>query len=422
MKTFNIIKLACLATFTVMLCFPVFAQEENAESVQKKVVIIKKTIDENGEESIEKTIHLGKGEIEIIDLQEDGNMEIIEEDGKKRIMIKKEVNGDDKKEYFYHIDVDDSDEDTNVIIHKNKNSFTKKDGKSFNINIEEDGDQKTIKMKKVLPSGEERVFNWSGSGEIPEDVKAQMEEFNSGEHTLIFLDNDHDLHIHQDQNSNGNDACLGVVIKEEITNIDGTETVEGITDQGVVVQDILENTAASLAGLLEGDVITAIANNTIKRITELVDALNPFQPNDQVEISFIRDGQEQAVTATLKSCNTMSHFEVIEIDEEIEEDGNSQGNFESYILPNSTLVLNELQVFPNPTAGQLNVQFTAAPIATVVKLTTIDGKEVYKEKIKKFDGNYSKEISIKNTSYGTLILAIVQGEKIYNQKIIYTNK
>ena len=72
---------------------------------------------------------------------------------------------------------------------------------------------------------------------------------------------------------------------------------------------------------------------------------------------------------------------------------------------------------PNPSSGRMKISFAGSAMPTVVQVLDLNGKEVYSEKLDQFDGTYNKEIDIQNEAKGTLILNIIQGEKIISEKI-----
>ncbi|MFN3373250.1 MAG: S1C family serine protease, partial [Chloroflexus sp.] len=62
---------------------------------------------------------------------------------------------------------------------------------------------------------------------------------------------------------------------------------------------VLPNTAAAQAGLREGDIITAVNDQRLDANTSLRQLLLQYRPGDTVELTILRDGQEQNVTVTL---------------------------------------------------------------------------------------------------------------------------
>ena len=65
---------------------------------------------------------------------------------------------------------------------------------------------------------------------------------------------------------------------------------------------------------------------------------------------------------------------------------------------------------------KLNFKTKAAP--TVVTVSDLNGKEVYKKDLNEFSGEFNEEIDLKNAAKGALILTISQGKKSFTEKII----
>jgi hypothetical protein len=77
-----------------------------------------------------------------------------------------------------------------------------------------------------------------------------------------------------------------------------------------------------------------------------------------------------------------------------------------------------LTTSPNPNNGQMKIRFAGMAVPTTIQVLDLNGKELYNEKLNEFDGVYNKDIDIKNEARGTLILKIIQGDKVMTQKII----
>jgi serine protease Do len=82
-----------------------------------------------------------------------------------------------------------------------------------------------------------------------------------------------------------NRAMLGVV-------------TEG-SDKGAEVQSITKESAAEKAGLKAGDVITKIDDKKIESTDDVTDAVHAHKPGDKVNITVLRNGKEQKITAEL---------------------------------------------------------------------------------------------------------------------------
>jgi hypothetical protein len=66
----------------------------------------------------------------------------------------------------------------------------------------------------------------------------------------------------------------------------------------------------------------------------------------------------------------------------------------------------------------MKIRFSGMAVPTTIQVLDLNGKEVYSEKLNEFDGTYNKDIDIKNEARGTMILKIIQGDKIMTHKII----
>jgi serine protease Do len=94
---------------------------------------------------------------------------------------------------------------------------------------------------------------------------------------------------------------LGVSMAPEGLD-DEQKTKLGITSNadGVFVIDVDPQGAAGEAGLKKGDVITKVNGEKVDEDAELAELIARQKPGDEVKLTFIRNGSEQTVTATLK--------------------------------------------------------------------------------------------------------------------------
>lgn len=68
---------------------------------------------------------------------------------------------------------------------------------------------------------------------------------------------------------------------------------------GVIVNSVTAGGAAERAGIRQGDVIVKINGSTVNNVNELRNRVAQTAPNSPVTVGFLRNGQEQTVTATL---------------------------------------------------------------------------------------------------------------------------
>jgi S1-C subfamily serine protease len=72
---------------------------------------------------------------------------------------------------------------------------------------------------------------------------------------------------------------------------------------GLQVERVSVNSAAMIAGLQVGDVITKINGDTLSTLNGLVTAIRQKKPGDKIQVEFIREGQRVETTAELGGRN-----------------------------------------------------------------------------------------------------------------------
>ncbi len=71
--------------------------------------------------------------------------------------------------------------------------------------------------------------------------------------------------------------------------------------EGVAIGAVGDDTPAKNAGLVKGDVITAINGEKVSDLRVYSDMLKQFAPGDEIEVSYTREGKEQSTHLTLKA-------------------------------------------------------------------------------------------------------------------------
>lgn len=93
-------------------------------------------------------------------------------------------------------------------------------------------------------------------------------------------------------------AVLGVMFRE----LDpATAKEKGITatNDGLFVAEVTDRSAAAAAGILAGDVITAIDGSPTHNQAQLMEQMNRHSPGDKITVTIIRDNKEQRIPVTL---------------------------------------------------------------------------------------------------------------------------
>lgn len=100
-------------------------------------------------------------------------------------------------------------------------------------------------------------------------------------------------------------AFLGVVA----TKLDEEELEELNIDQGSVIEDVVEGSAAERAGLKEGDIITSIDGEDTPDFSSLAKAIRSHDPGDEVDIDIVRDGNSEELSVELgEQRHRAGHF------------------------------------------------------------------------------------------------------------------
>lgn len=246
-----------LITALLFASFSSFAQEET-----KKVIIIKKVKDDNGKVTTEK----------------------IKADGKEADELLKELKKDGALD---GIDID-------VEIEKAKKESKKGEKKivkstTEDIRIEKsivNGEESTTYTITTNNGGNKEVMVWAGEGEMPAEMAKKIKEHEmeqidagDGEH-MIFIGDDGKTEVLKEvriEVASPNKVSLGVMI-------DDTE--------GVVINEVVGESAAEKAGLKSGDIILKIDNDYTFNLDMLMKALSKFDKGDGCKVRCIRDGKE----------------------------------------------------------------------------------------------------------------------------------
>jgi hypothetical protein len=175
----------------------------------------------------------------------------------------------------------------------------------------------------------------------------------------------------------------------------------------------------------------------INNFDDLVGVLKEMQPNDPIKVNFKRDGVKKSVSGNLGSKadahDAMSYkFKDFHFDSDKMEDMNfmiiTVSDDELAMLSDKTghdlkkadkLDNVDVELYPNPSQGKFNVKFQSENSAPVdVRIFNSEGKEVFSENVKSFDGLYQEEIDLNGNSQGAYYLVITQSGKVHTEKII----
>ena len=191
----------------------------------------------------------------------------------------------------------------------------------------------------------------------------------------------------------------------------GTSGTDG---RGVRVTGIVDNTPAKESGVQPGDVILSLDNQPVNNHVELLQERNKHQPGQAFSLLIDRDGAIMTIYATFKECPKNASTTTKETVEMVTEDDMAEPRNEGP----TTLQLESLEAYPNPTTGPLNVRFEAEAVSTTVRILDSSGKTVYSKVMNQFNGSFSERINLFGNKAGTFMLSIQQGNKVRSKKIV----
>ncbi|MBP5560737.1 MAG: trypsin-like peptidase domain-containing protein, partial [Muribaculaceae bacterium] len=95
-------------------------------------------------------------------------------------------------------------------------------------------------------------------------------------------------------------AVLGIQFVEIDADLAKDEKITATTE-GVLVKKVNERSAASEAGLKEGDVIVKLNGHDIKNGAQMLEQMSKLRPGDKASVGYYRDNKYRTTTVTLKN-------------------------------------------------------------------------------------------------------------------------
>ena len=238
------------------------------------------------------------------------------------------------------------------------------------------------------------------------------------------------------------DACLGVYT--------GAATVND--QRGAKITGFTTESAAREAQLQSGDLITSVNGQRVQGHDDLWNEISKFNVGDKVSVEYLRDNQPVTVETTLKACRDQSRVEMWDTDK----NGNNQSrrfftwNWDSSdqqrlrenrvitirkaaegdapkvngapdnqpVLQDRNLQLDAFRIYPNPTQGPVTLEFKAESVATIVTLYDMSGRQLFREELNAFNGDYNQQFDLSEYAKGTIVVHVQQGEKVFTDQIV----
>jgi len=97
-------------------------------------------------------------------------------------------------------------------------------------------------------------------------------------------------------------AVLGITFRELTPELIKGKNITGIND-GILVEQVMERSAAFDAGLEKGDIITAISGQPTLTTAQLQEQMARLRPGDEIDITYLRNGKTMTSRATLRNTS-----------------------------------------------------------------------------------------------------------------------
>ncbi len=184
--------------------------------------------------------------------------------------------------------------------------------------------------------------------------------------------------------------------------------------QGVQVTNIIGNTPADEIALQAGDIILAMDGIPVNSNGELLKVRDTHKPGEAFTLEVQRGTAIKVFDARFPSCEEQQ--ENAPVEPEPEDISPIDG------IGSQALQLNRYRAFPNPSFGQLQLQFEGDAVPTTVQLVDATGRIIYNEQLNQFDGVYNRELDLSDAAPGTLTLTIRQGGQAIARQIVLLNR
>jgi Do/DeqQ family serine protease len=141
------------------------------------------------------------------------------------------------------------------------------------------------------------------------------------------------------------------------------------TSKGFYIGDVIKNSGAAKGGLKKGDIIVKIDSKTINTFADLNGYINSKRPNDEVQVTFLRD-EKRLITPVILSKNDViqSKFKGIELENLSSED-------KQKFKINSGVKITKIE---NPRLAQFEKELTGAVILKINNVPITDMEQVNK--------------------------------------------
>lgn len=182
-----------------------------------------------------------------------------------------------------------------------------------------------------------------------------------------------------------------------------------------IIQNTIANTGAVAAGLKSGDIITSLDGMTVGNYNDLRKAVTSHKPGERVQVSYLRGGEVQTVSAVLSSVADTRQELVAKLEAKCSEQvpaAPKKGSADE--LAGTASVLN---ISPNPTTGQVTLRLmNDAKEAADITISDAEGRVVMIERMT--SGATELPLDLSGLAKGMYFVTVKQGGREYSDKIV----
>jgi len=175
--------------------------------------------------------------------------------------------------------------------------------------------------------------------------------------------------------------------------------------QGMLIETVVEGSAADLAGISQGDIITYIGEDTIQSSCDFNMAVADFEIDQAVDIQILGEEGTEIIPVIIG----YRLYEKITYEPccfEEEENLMVEGN-------------NSLNVFPNPNEGIFQYQFVGTPSDKVeIKILNIAGQIITESEVSNFEGFTNETYDLSDHPAGVYFLHLIKDEQTWTERIV----
>jgi hypothetical protein len=416
MKRFSVnIQIVVAVIFTLLFVTAtvttLFGQEKTdaSKKEQTKFITLKVTEDENGNVTRIDTTMIFKGD-EAMKSQ-------------NKFIYKFDLDGNDVSDEDVMIWMDDMhnvhklhSSDSMMFIGKDGNVMKRDSMMKIMVSVEADDEDVLI---DIMEDGEQHVYKYKIDSDIDGDsiqmiIKQHLDDHNckdvekiimkhgGGSGSAVFITDDGDVQVL--------DEDISTTMRIKTIGAEGMDII-----RDTIIEDgehkIIIKTNVSPDGKEE---------KTVQVFTIDADGNEDIEEVVTKEITVEVDGDDVNVWTTDKgdSYKFISKSITIEL-QDAKEDDIKELKDAGIKTKKRALDVENLKFSPNPSNGKINLSFTLEEMKDVtINIYDINGRVVYTETIKNFQGSYQKEIDISDKGTGAFFLQIVQGLYDVIKKII----